>query len=207
MIQQSNHPLIKDLVNRLRNIRIDHATFRTLLQEIARLLLYEALQKAQLYPQTIETWIGKKEFEFIKQEDIVFIPILRAGLPMLEGALQLLPEAKSGFLAMKRDETTLTPTIHYERFPQLKDKMAVLLDPMLATGGSLSDAIAVVKKYNPHKIVSCNIIAAPEGVEYVKQNHPDVDLYIAQIDECLNDKGFIIPGLGDAGDRAFHTEE
>ncbi len=207
MIHKSTHPLIKDLVNRLRDIRIDHATFRKLLQEIARLLLYEALQKATLHPKTIKTWIGEKRFDFIDQEAIVFIPILRAGLPMLEGAIELLPQAKSGFLAMKRNEATLRPNIFYKRLPGLKGKTVILLDPMLATGGSLNDAISVVKTEKPKRILSCNIIAAPEGVEYVKKNHPDVEIFIAQIDDHLNDNGFIIPGLGDAGDRAYNTEK
>jgi len=206
MIHAIHHPLIKDLVNRLRDIQTDSATFRHLLQEVARLLLYEALKEWQLQPNRIQTWIGKKEFGFIEQEKIVFIPILRAGLPMLEGVLELLPKAKSGFLAMKRNEETLQPTIFYKRFPQLQGNTAVLLDPMLATGGSLSDAIEVVKADKPEKILSLNVIAAPEGVEAVSRKHPDVEVFIAQIDQKLNDKGFIIPGLGDAGDRAFHTE-
>jgi uracil phosphoribosyltransferase len=206
MVHTITHPLIQDLVNRLRDIRTDSANFRHLLQELSRLLLYEALKDIRLHQKRIPTWLGEKEFGFIDQEEIILIPILRAGLPMLEGALGLLPKAKSGFLAMKRDEETLQPTIFYKRFPKLEGKTAILLDPMLATGGSLSDALDVIKKENPKKIFSLNIIAAPEGVRFVNKKHPEATIYVAQIDQKLNDKGFIVPGLGDAGDRAFHTE-
>ena len=204
-VKESKHPLIKHLVNSVRDISIDAAQFRSRIAKIAQLLLYEALSSEALQTKEIDTWIGKKEFGFLDQESIVFIPILRAGVPMMEGVSEILPQAKVGFLAMKRDEQTFKPTIFYKRFPSLQDRIAIILDPMLATGGSLHDAIDVVKEENPKRIVSLNIVAAPEGVEYVNGSHPDVTIQIAQIDSHLNDQKYIIPGLGDAGDRAYNT--
>lgn len=204
-VYESSHPLVKHLVNSIRDISIDAAQFRSRIAQIAQLLLYEALTEWKLAPKKIETWIGEKEFGFIDQKEIVFIPILRAGLPMMEGVSELLSEASVGFLAMKRDEQTFKPHIFYERFPEIADKTVILLDPMLATGGSLADAISVVKTKNPARILSLNIVAAPEGVEYVQRLHPDVDVHIAQIDSHLNERKYIIPGLGDAGDRAYNT--
>ncbi len=204
-VHESSHPLVKHLVNSIRDISIDAAQFRARIAQIAQLLLYEVLAEWELAPKKITTWIGEKEFGFIDQKEIVFIPILRAGLPMMEGASELLPEASVGFLAMKRDEETFKPHIFYERFPEIEGKTAILLDPMLATGGSLADAISVVKAKSPARILSLNIVAAPEGVEYVTKLHSDVDLHIAQIDSHLNTQKYIIPGLGDAGDRAYNT--
>jgi len=204
-VHESRHPLIKHLVNSIRDISIDAAQFRARIAHIAQLLLYEALEEWELVPKKIETWIGEKEFGFIDQEDILFVPILRAGLPMMEGVTQIVPKASVGFLAMKRDEETFKPHIFYERFPKTRGKTAILLDPMLATGGSLADAISVVKAKSPARILSLNIVAAPEGVEYVTKLHSDVDLHIAQIDSHLNAQKYIIPGLGDAGDRAYNT--
>lgn len=204
-VHESRHPLIKHLVNSIRDISIDAAQFRARIAHIAQLLLYEALAEWELVPKKIETWIGEKEFGFIDQEDILFVPILRAGLPMMEGVTQIVPKASVGFLAMKRDEETFKPHIFYERFPETRGKTAILLDPMLATGGSLADAICVIKSKEPARIISLNIVAAPEGVEYVQNLHPEVEVYIAQIDSHLNERKYIIPGLGDAGDRAFNT--
>ena len=204
-VHQSSHPLIKHLVNSLRDISLDAARFRTIIAHIAQYLLYEALQNIPLVPKQIDTWIGKREFGFIEQESIVFIPILRAGLPMMEGVAQILPNTQVGFLAMKRDERTFKAKVFYERFGKIEDKTAILLDPMLATGGSLSDAIDILKKHHPSRILSLNIVGAPEGIEYVEQHHPDVDIFIAQIDDHLNEQKYIIPGLGDAGDRAYNT--
>ncbi len=202
---ESKHPLIKHLVNSIRDISIDAAEFRSRIAKIAQLLLYKALSGEALQSKEIDTWIGKKEFGFLDQESIVFIPILRAGIPMMEGVSEVLPQAKVGFLAMKRDEKTFKPTIFYKRFPSLQGRIAIILDPMLATGGSLHDAIDVVKKEEPERIISLNIVAAPEGIAYVSKGHPDVAIHVAQIDSHLNDQKYIIPGLGDAGDRAYNT--
>ena len=204
-VHHSSHPLIKHLVNSLRDISIDAARFRTIIAHIAQYLLYEAMHDFPLAPKQIDTWIGKNTFGFIEQEAIVFIPILRAGLPMMEGVAQIFPKAEVGFLAMKRDESTFKAKVFYERFGNIEGKTAILLDPMLATGGSLSDAVDILKKHHPSRILSLNIVGAPEGIAYVEQHHPDVDIFIAQIDDRLNAKKYIIPGLGDAGDRAYNT--
>ena len=202
---ESNHPLVKDLVNHLRDISIDAKRFRELASQIAQLLVYEALQNAELTTRTIDTWIGKREFGFLDQEHFIFVAILRAGLPMQEGAMALFPRSQAGFLAMKRDEKTFEPILYYERVPDLRGKRVFICDPMVATGGSLSDAVSQIKTHTPAAITTLNIIAAPEGVEHVRKNHTDITLHIAQIDEGLDERKFIIPGLGDAGDRAFNT--
>ena len=204
-IIESKHPLIKHLVNEIRSTSIPSALFRKNIALIAQYLLFELLHEEKMKQKTIPTWIGERDFSFIDQKRLVFIPILRAGLPMLEGVLEVLPEVPSGFLAMKRDETSFKPTIFYKRFPSLEQKDVIVLDPMVATGGSLSDAIDVIKQENPSSIQSLNIIGAPEGLELIATKHPDILVHIAQIDNHLNDKKFIIPGLGDAGDRAFNT--
>ncbi|BCD68847.1 uracil phosphoribosyltransferase [Nitratiruptor sp. YY09-18] len=205
-IHHSSNPLIKHLVNSLRDTTISPAFFRKNLALIAQNLLLEA---AHLLPQTtkqITTWQGENSFSFIDQRQIVCIPILRAGIPMMDGVLELLPEIQAGFLAMKRDEKTFKPTIFYKRFPSLANKIIIIVDPMVATGGSLIDAISLIKEENPAHIISLNLIAAPEGLHAVSKTHSDVSIFIAQIDDHLNAKKYIIPGLGDAGDRAYNTE-
>jgi len=160
-----------------------------------------------LEEKKVNTWLGEASFGFLPEEDLMFIPILRAGLPMLDPVIEMFPQSNSGFLAMARDETTHESVLYYDKVPECKDKIVVLLDPMVATGGSLADAIEFVKKHEPKKIISLNIIAAPEGLEVIEKSHSDIDLFIAQIDEKLNDDKFIIPGLGDAGDRAYNTPQ
>lgn len=204
-IIESKHPLIKHLVNEIRSTSIPPALFRKNIALVAQLLLFEALQKEKMELREITTWIGKERFAFLDQKKFVFIPILRAGLPMLDGVLEVLSEVPSGFLAMKRDEKSFKPILFYKRFPSIEDKHVILLDPMVATGGSLSDAIEVVKEERPASITSLNIIGAPDGLRQIGSLHPDVTVHIAQIDDHLNAQKFIIPGLGDAGDRAFNT--
>ncbi len=204
-IFESKHPIIKTLVNRIRDIHLESNLFRKYIGEIAKFLLFEAFYGEKLQEKEIETWIGKRSFGFLEENNMVFIPILRAAIPMMNGILEFMPEAKAGFLAMKRDETTYRPTLFYKRIPSLKDKTAILLDPMVATGGSLTDAVSIIKKENPKKIISLNIVGVKEGLYKVVAIHPDIKIYIAQIDERLNDKKFIIPGIGDAGDRAYNT--
>ena len=207
MIYELSNPIIKTLVNHLRETKTDALRFRHIVQEIARLLSYEALKTETLEDQNITTWEGEQSFAFIKEEDLIFVTILRAGLPMIESVTALFPQASSGFLAMKRDENTHQSVLYYDRIPECKDKTVILVDPMVATGGSLCDAITVVKSKLPKKIISLNIIGSPEGVAILEQKHPDVDIYIAQIDDTLNENMFIIPGLGDAGDRSYNTPE
>jgi len=207
MIHELSNPIIKTLVNHLRETKTDALRFRHIVQELTRLLSYEALKTETLEDQTITTWQGEQSFTFIKEEDLLFVTILRAGLPMIESAAALFPQASSGFLAMKRDEKTHQSVLYYDRIPECKDKTVILVDPMVATGGSLCDAISVIESKSPKKIISLNIIGSPEGMDILEQKHPAIDIYIAQIDDKLNENMFIIPGLGDAGDRSYNTPE
>ena len=201
-IIELKHPLIKHLLTQIRDIHTDAYLFRKTVSEIARILFHEALKEEKTEEKTVEIWVGKGTFPTFIEEKYVFIPILRAGLPMLDGLLEVFKNAKSGFLAIKRNEKTFESVLYYDRVPPLKGKTAVILDPMVATGGSLDYAVKVVKEKKPEKIVSLNIVGAPVGLERIKNNHPDITVYIAQIDQKL-EKGYIIPGIGDAGDRAF----
>lgn len=207
MIHELSNPVIKTLVNHLRETQTDALRFRHIVQELSRLLAYEALETHIPEEQTITTWQGENKFKFIKEENLVFVTILRAGLPMIEATTALFPKASSGFLAMKRDEKTHQSVLYYDRIPECKDKTVVIVDPMVATAGSLCDAISVIKTKSPKKIISLNIIGSPEGMEILEQKHPDIELFIAQIDKKLNENMFIVPGLGDAGDRSYNTIE
>lgn len=204
-IKEVKHPIAKSLLTKLRDINTTPYLFRKYLGEIGRILLFEALKEEKLIEKEVDIWIGKEKFPVIEEEKFVFIPILRAGLPMLDGVFEVMNNAKAGFLALKRNEETLESILYYDRVPPLEGKTAIILDPMVATGGSLDYAISVVKRKNPERIISLNIVGAPEGVSKISQKHPDVSVYIVSIDKKLNDKGYIIPGLGDAGDRAFNT--
>lgn len=204
MIREVDNSVITHLVTKLRNQNTRASDFRFTISQIAKLLFYEAFQDEVLNDIEILTWRGKKVFKSFDESKYVFIPILRAALPMLDGINELMPDSTSGFIAMKRDEETFKSHLYYDRVPNLKGKTAVVCDPMLATGGSLSDAIDAIKNKNPKRIVSLNIIAAPEGIDLIKKNHPDIELFVAKIDQKL-ENAFIIPGIGDAGDRAFNT--
>ncbi len=205
MIIESKNIMIKHLVNRLRDIRTGSFEFRTTIEEISRILLSEALENSPTITVNIDTWQGDLDVQMIEEQSLVFVPILRAGEPMLTGILKSLPNARSGFLAMKRDEETAESLVFYENMPNLEGKTVVLLDPMVATGGSLVDAITLVKAKSPDNIISLNILGAQEGVDIVHHAHDDIKMYIAQIDPRLDENKYIRPGLGDAGDRAFHT--
>jgi uracil phosphoribosyltransferase len=205
MTHELSNAVTSTLVNHLRETSTDALHFRHIIQELSRLLAYEALKNEDLHEQEIITWQGEDKFKFIKEEDIIFVTILRAGLPMIEAVNELLPNASSGFLAMKRDENTHQSLLYYDRVPECQGKTVIIVDPMVATGGSLCDAIAVIESKNPKKIISLNIIGSPEGIAIVEQKHPEVDIYISKIDQKLNEKKFIIPGLGDAGDRSYNT--
>jgi len=206
MIYELSNPVVKTLLNHLREKKTDALRFRHIVQELTRLLAYEALKDEALQDQTIHTWKGEESFGFIKEEDLLFVTILRAGLPMIESATALFPRASSGFLAMKRDENTHQSVLYYDRIPECHGKTVILVDPMVATGGSLCDAISVIKAKKPKNIISLNLIGSPEGIKILEQKHPNIDIYIAQIDEKLNENMFILPGLGDAGDRAYNTQ-
>lgn len=205
MYKESKNIVVKHLVNRLRDVRTTSNEFRLTIEEISRIIASEALSNFETITQNINTWQGPLDVEVIEVQKLVLVPILRAGEPMLTGILRTLPYARSGFLAMKRDEKTALSKLFYENIPSLEDKTVLLLDPMVATGGSLVDAIDYLKSKGAKKIISLNILGAPEGIEVVQNAHPDVDIFIAQIDERLDDNKYIRPGLGDAGDRAFNT--
>ncbi|MFA7083575.1 MAG: uracil phosphoribosyltransferase [Arcobacteraceae bacterium] len=205
MILQSNNTLIKHLVNNLRNANTSSSEFRAITSQIAKLLCAQALENSNTFEKTITTWNGSLKTNFIDESQIVLIPILRAGEPMLNGIIELLPNSKSGFLAMKRDEKTAVSKIYYQHFPNVENKIVILLDPMVATGGSLIDAISIIKEQNPKEILSLNIIGSSFGIDAVDSTHPDIKMYIAQIDDILDENKYICPGLGDAGDRAFNT--
>jgi uracil phosphoribosyltransferase len=191
----------------LRQEKTDALRFRHIVQELSKLLLYEALRNEATKPQTIITWQGEKSFDFIEEDNILFVTVLRAGLPMIESLSALFPKASSGFLAMKRDEQTHKSVLYYDRVPDCKGKTVILVDPMVATGGSLIDAFELLEKRSPTKIISLNIIGSPEGLDAINARYPEIDIFIAQIDEKLNDDKFILPGLGDAGDRSYNTLE
>ncbi len=207
MVNELSNIVAKNLINRLREQKLDSLHFRHIIKELARFLAYEALSSQKPITYSVETWRENISFDFLDEENIVFVAILRAGLPMIEALSDLFPKASFGFLAMRRDEQTHKSKLYYDRIPESKGKIVVIVDPMVATGGSLSDAIDVIKTKGPKEIFSLNIIGCPEGLSMIEKKHPDIKLYIAQIDEKLDHNMFILPGLGDAGDRAYNTPE
>ena len=207
MIYELSNPITKTLILHLRDSKTDAIRFRHTIKELTKQLTYEALKDFPLIKQNIPTWLGNNDFDTIDEENIVVVTVLRAGMPMLDSVVELLPNAVSGFLAMKRDETTHKSVLYYDRLPECKDKTILLVDPMVATGGSMCDAIELIKSREVSRIITLNIIGSPEGLEVVNSAYPDVDIYIAQIDKKLNDDKYIIPGLGDAGDRSYNTPE
>jgi len=207
MYKESSNVVVKHLINRLRDTRTNSNEFRLTIEEIARIIACEALENYPTVTTNIDTWQGPLDVEMIEVQKLVLVPILRAGEPMLTGILKTLPYARSGFLAMKRDEETAESKLFYENIPNIEDKTVLLLDPMVATGGSLIDGIDYLKSKGAKKIISLNLLGAPEGIKKVQDAHPDVDIFIAQIDKRLDEHNYIRPGLGDAGDRAFNTND
>jgi len=207
MIYELSNPITKTLVTHLRDQRRDAIRFRHTIAELTKQLVYEALKEFPLLQKKVITWTGESSCDTIDEQNIVVVTVLRAGMPMLDSVMELLPEAHAGFLAMKRDETTHQSVLYYDRLPDCKGKTILLVDPMVATGGSMVDALKLIKTREPLKIIALNIIGSPEGLDVVNSAYPDVDIYIAQIDERLNDDKYIIPGLGDAGDRSYNTVE
>lgn len=201
-----NHPLIKHKLTLIRMKETKTKDFYAAVQEIAKLMTYEITKDFPLKSVEIETPLCKSMQYEIAQE-VVIVPILRAGLGMVDGIRDLLPTAKVGFIGLYRDEETLEPHEYYAKFPtSITEGITLLVDPMLATGGSASDAITMLKKRGVKNIKFVCLVAAPEGVKKLTENHPDVDIYIASLDEKLNEKGYIVPGLGDCGDRLFGTK-
>ena len=202
-----DHPLIQHKISLLRNKATGTKEFRDLVNEIAMLLCYEATRDLPTEEVEIETPVSVARTKVLAGRKLALVPILRAGMGMLDGMLTLIPAAKVGFIGLYRDESTLQPVEDFCKLPSDIEERDVLgLDPMLATGGSASDAISQIKKHGARHIKFICLIAAPEGIEALHTAHPDVDIYIASKDECLNENGYIVPGLGDAGDRIYGTK-
>lgn len=206
-VTEVNHPLVKHKLGLMRQNDISTKDFRELASEVARLLTYEATQDLETEPETIDGWCGPVSVEKIKGKKITVVPILRAGLGMMDGVLDLIPSARVSVVGLYRNEETLEPVTYFEKLTSsMDDRTALILDPMLATGGSLVACIDMLKKAGCTSIRGLFLVAVPEGIERVKKAHPDVDIYVASIDERLNENGYILPGLGDAGDKIFGTK-
>ena len=203
----TEHPLIQHKVSRLRNEKTGSKEFRELVSEISRLVCYEATRDLKLEDHQINTPIGPTIGKKVAGKNLSIIPILRAGLGMVDGMLDLVPTAKVGHVGLYRDPETLEPVEYYCKLPKdLGKRELFVLDPMLATGGSAVAAIQFIKDRGGKNIKFLCIIAAPEGIKKLQDAHPDVTIYVACLDECLNEHGYIVPGLGDAGDRLFGTK-
>ncbi len=201
-----DHPLIQHKLTFLRDKNTGSKEFRALVGEIAMLMCYEATRDLPLQDVKIETPMGEATTKVIAGRKLAFVPILRAGLGMVDGVLALVPAAKVGHIGLYRDHETLKPVEYYNKLPQdISEREVIVLDPMLATGGSAIDAISIIKRSGPKNIKFMCIIAAPEGISALTEAHPDVQVYCAAVDQKLNEIGYIVPGLGDAGDRIFGT--
>ena len=202
-----SHPLIQHKVSLLRNKSTGTKEFKELVSELAMLLCYEATRDLPTEEVEIETPIAVAHTQVLAGRKLALVPILRAGLGMVDGMLSLLPAAKIGHIGLYRNEETLEPVEYYCKLPSdIQEREVIVLDPMLATGGSARDAITQIKKHGAQNIKFIGIIAAPEGLKALHEAHPDVDIYVAALDDHLNEKGYIVPGLGDAGDRIFGTK-
>lgn len=202
-----DHPLLQHKLSILRDENTGVKDFREVVSEVATLMCYEATRDLPLEEVEIKTPITTAKFKTIAGKKLAIVPVLRAGLGMVDGILTLIPSAKVGHIGLYRDPDTLEPVEYYCKMPNdIAEREVIILDPMLATGGSASAAIQFIKNYEVKNIKLMNIIAAPEGIQRVHHDHPDVDIYCAALDEKLNDHGYIVPGLGDAGDRIFGTK-
>lgn len=202
-----DHPLLQHKLTILRDESTGVKDFRQVVSEIATLMCYEATRDLPTEDVEIKTPICTGKFKSIAGKKLAIVPVLRAGLGMVDGILTLIPSAKVGHIGLYRDPDTLEPVEYYCKMPNdIAEREVIILDPMLATGGSASAAIQFIKNYEVKHIKLMNIIAAPEGIERVHHDHPDVDIYCAALDEKLNEHGYIVPGLGDAGDRIFGTK-
>lgn len=202
-----DHPLIQHKLTFIRDETTNTKDFRELVDEVATLMAYEITRDIPLEKTTVKTPVSEAECRIISGRMLGLIPILRAGLGMVDGVLKLIPAAKVGHIGLYRDPETLQPVEYYVKLPtDVTERELIVIDPMLATGGSAIAAIDVLKKRNCTQIKMMNLIASPEGVRAVQEAHPDVDIYVAAIDSHLNDHGYIVPGLGDAGDRLFGTK-
>lgn len=202
-----SHPLIQHKLTMLRDKNTSSKDFRELVREIAMLMAYEVTRNLPLEDIDIETPICKTTGKVLSGQDIAIVPVLRAGLGMVDGMLDLIPNAKIGHIGLYRNEETLQPVEYYCKLPKdIENRIVIITEPMLSTGGSMLGAIEILKRHGAKKIKSIHLVCAPEGIEVVTKAHPDVEIYTASIDEKYNDIGYIVPGLGDAGDRLFGTK-
>lgn len=202
-----DHPLIRHKVGLLRAADISTSQFRALATEITRLLTYEATKDLETEPARIMSWAGEVEVETISGKMITIVPILRAGLGMMDGVFDMIPGAKVSVVGFYRNEETLEPVQYYVKLAKnIDQRLAIILDPMLATGGTLMATIKLLKEAGCTHIRGLFLVAAPEGISRLQREHPDVDVYVAAVDDRLNDAGYILPGLGDAGDKLFGTK-
>jgi uracil phosphoribosyltransferase len=200
-----DHPVIRTKLTELRDFTADHRKFRALLDEIAMLMTYEVTRDWPTQPRLIQTPLEKMTGSSLARQ-VTLVPILRAGLGMADGVLQILPDARMGHLGVRRDEATLEPIAYYQKLPpDIAETEVLLIDPMLATGGSAIAAVEFLKKADVHNMKFVCLVASPEGIAALHRKHPDIPIYCAAIDRELNNKGYILPGLGDAGDRIFGT--
>ena len=202
-----DHPLLQHKLSILRDERTGVKDFREVVSEIATLMCYEATRDLPLEDVEIKTPITTATFRHLSGKKLAIVPILRAGLGMVDTIIDLVPSAKVGHIGLFRDPETHEPVKYYCKMPpDISERQVFVVDPMLATGGSAADAITFIKEYGCKSITLMNIIAAPEGIKKVQETHPDVDIFVAAVDPCLNDHAYIVPGLGDAGDRIFGTK-
>lgn len=202
-----NHPLITHKLGILRDIHTGTKEFRELITEISTLLCYEATKDAKLEKTTIETPLEKMETGKLNEDNYAIVPILRAGMGMLDGIINVIPNAKVGHIGLYRDEETFQPIEYYFKMPEnISQREVLIIDPMLATGGSASATISRLKEEGVKKIKLLCVVAAPEGINLIEKDHPDVQIYCATVDRTLNESAYILPGLGDAGDRVYGTK-
>lgn len=206
-VVEINHPLILHKLAFIRSKETGSKDFRQLVSEVSMLMGYEVTRDFSMEEVEIETPICKTKCKMLSGKKVAIVPILRAGLGMVDGMLSLIPAAKVGHIGLYRDEETLKPVEYFCKLPQdISEREVIVVDPMLATGGSAADALTLLKKRGAKNLRLACLISSPEGIKAVQEAHPDVDIYVASIDEKLNEKGYIVPGLGDAGDRLFGTK-
>jgi uracil phosphoribosyltransferase len=201
------HPLIQHKIGLMREADISTKRFREIAREVASLLTYEATKNLELETVTIQGWNGEVEVQQIKGKKATVVPILRAGLGMMDGVLEHMPSAKISVVGIYRDEKTLEPVPYFQKLvSNIDERLAIVVDPMLATGGSMISTIDLIKKAGCTRIVVLVLVAAPEGLKALEAAHPDLEVYTASVDDHLDEKGYIVPGLGDAGDKIFGTK-
>jgi len=206
-VHEIKHPLVRHKIGLMRKRDMSTRSFRQLAAEVGCLLTYEATKDLEVEEYQLDGWCGEVTAERIKGKKITVVPILRAGLGMLDGVLELVPSAKISVVGLYRDEETFEPVAYFEKLAHdIDERMSLVIDPMLATGGSMIATIDMLKKAGCTSIRALVLVAAPEGIKAVQEAHPDVDLFCASVDQCLNEQGYIVPGLGDAGDKIFGTQ-